>query len=112
MNQSTIQMIFVAIIIGISVGSCAYTFIKSTREQKIANIKQWLKWAVVEAERQLGSGTGQLKLRLVYNSAVNKFPFIVSLVSFEIFDEWVKEALKWMDKQLESNPAINEYINK
>lgn len=112
MSQSTIQILFVVIIIGIAAGSSVYTFVKMTKEQKIKNIKEWLKWAVVEAEKQLGSGTGQLKLRLVYNSAVNKFPFIVSLVSFEVFSLWVDEALEWMKSQLETNEAISQYVNK
>ena len=112
MSQLTIQMLFVAIIIGIAAGSSVYAFVRMTKEQKIKNIKEWLKWAVIEAERQLGSGTGQLKLRLVYNSAVNKFPFIVSLVSFEVFSLWVDDALEWMKKQLETNEAISQYVNK
>lgn len=87
-------------------------FVKLPKDQKIKNLKEWLKWAVVEAERQLGAKTGQLKLRLVYNTAVNKFPFIVSFVSFETFSNWVDEALEWMKDQLEKNEAINEYINK
>ena len=112
MNQQTIQMVMAFIIIGIAIGSGVYAFVKSTREQKIANIKEWLKYAVVIAEKEFGSKTGQLKLRYVYNTAVNRFPFIVSIVSFETFDLWVKEALEWMEKQIESNPAISNYINK
>ena len=112
MNQQTIQMVMVMVIIGIAVGSGFYAFVKSTREQKIANIKEWLKYAVVVAEKQLGSGTGQLKLRYVYNTAVNKFPFIVSVVTFEVFSLWVDEALEWMKQQIVTNGAINEYINK
>lgn len=110
--MNTIQIFFIVLIFGIFIASGIYTFVKLSREQKINNIKQWLKWAVVEAERQLGSGTGQLKLRLVYNTAVNRFPWIVSFVSFETFSEWVDEALEWMKKQLNENEAINGYVNK
>lgn len=112
MNQQTIQMLFTFIIIGIAIGSGIYAFVKMTKEQKIANIKEWLKYAVIMAEKQFGSKTGQLKLRYVYNTAVNKFPFIVSVVSFETFSLWVDEALEWMKVQLENNSAINEYVNK
>lgn len=91
------------------VGLGVYKFVKLDKETKIANIKQWLKLAVVEAEKALGSGTGQLKLRYVYDLAVKQFPWIVTLVTFEIFSEWVDEALDWMRDQLKQNSAIDEY---
>ena len=91
------------------VGLGVYKFIKLDKETKIANIKQWLKLAVVEAEKALGSGTGQLKLRYVYDLAVKQFPWIVTLVTFEIFSGWVDEALDWMREQLKQNSAIEGY---
>lgn len=109
--MTTTQLVIIAIIFGLAAGSGIYTFIKMTREQKIANLKQWLKYAVVMAEKTLGSGTGQLKLRYVYNTAVNKFPWIVSVVNFETFSLWVDEALKWMEQQMISNNAINTFVN-
>ena len=97
------------IILAVLVGIMAYNFGKQDKETKIANIKQWLKLAVVEAEKALGSGTGQLKLRYVYDLAVKQFPWIVTLVTFEIFSEWVDEALDWMRDQLKQNSAIEGY---
>lgn len=91
------------------VGLGVYKFVKLDKKTKIANIKQWLKLAVVEAEKALGSGTGQLKLRYVYDLAVKQFPWIVTLVTFEIFSEWVDEALDWMREQLKQNSAIEGY---
>jgi hypothetical protein len=85
--------------------------IKLDKAQKIANVKEWLKWAVVEAEKALGSGTGQLKLRYVYDLAISQFPWIVSFISFEMFSGWVDEALEWMKGQLD-NSKINKYINE
>lgn len=87
-------------------------FAKLSRKKKVENIKEWLKLAVIEAEKILGGGTGQLKLRYVYNQAVTQFPWIASLVSFETFSAWVDEALEWMEKQLEQNQAITNYINQ
>lgn len=97
----------VAVFTGAIVG-----FIKLPNEKKIENLKEWLKWAVVIAEKELGSGTGQLKLREVYNMAVAQFPWIVSFITFEIFSQYVDEALEWMKQQLESNGAIATYINE
>ena len=97
------------IILAVLVGIMGYNFGKQDKETKIANIKQWLKLAVVEAEKALGSGTGQLKLRYVYDLAVKQFPWIVTLVTFEVFSGWVDEALDWMRDQLKQNSAIDEY---
>ena len=71
-----------------------------SREERINCIKEWLKYAVVLAEKELGSGTGQLKLRKVYDMAVTKFPQIMLFISFDTFSKWVDEALEWMNKQL------------
>jgi len=86
------------------------SFFELSKEQKKANIKEWLKWAVTEAEKDLGSGTGQLKLRKVYDLAVQQFPWIVSFISFKTFSDWVDDALEWMDEQLSKNNAIQDYV--
>lgn len=101
-----IIIVLIAVIIEIT------AFTKLSRKKKVENIKEWLKLAVIEAEKTLGGGTGQLKLRYVYNQAVTQFPWIASLVSFETFSAWVDEALEWMEKQLEQNQAITNYINQ
>lgn len=88
-----------------------FQFIKWPKETKVKNIKEWLKWAVVKAEKELGGGTGQLKLRMVYNMAVEKFPFIVKLVTFDQFSDWVDDALIWMRIQLEKNENIKALVN-
>ena len=85
-------------------------FAKLSREQQIENLQEWLKWAVTEAEKELGSGTGQLKLRRVYDLALAKVPWIARLVPFEEFSMWVDEALIWLGKQLESNKAITNMV--
>lgn len=80
-------------------------FRQPSSEQK-KKIKEWLLFAVFEAERYLGGGTGQIKLRLVYDWFVTKFPWAVSLVSFETFSGWVDEALDKMAQMLETNADI------
>lgn len=74
--------------------------------QKRANAKDWLKWAVVQAEIALGSGTGQLKLRSVYDLFIKQFPWFSIFVSFETFSAWVDEALEWMKNQINCNSDI------
>jgi len=68
--------------------------------------KEWLKYAVCIAEEELGSGTGQLKLHMVYDMFVEKFPALASVLPFNIFSKWVDLALEWMREQLEKNEAI------
>lgn len=93
-----------------AVSSALYYFIKLPRQQRLDNIKEWLKYAVTEAEKALGSGTGQLKLRMVYDMAVKQFPWVLSIVTFETFSLWVDDALKWMNNQIETNQAITEFV--
>lgn len=71
---------------------------------------EWLKGAVVEAEKYLGSGTGQLKLRMVYDAFINMFPVFSTIVPFKLFSYWVDLALKWFEKQLESNVNVLNYV--
>ena len=83
---------------------------KPTAEQ-IGNIKEWLLLAVTEAEKQLGGGTGQLKLRFVYDWAVERFSW-VSVIPFATFSSWVDEALNEMKKQLAVNEAVKAYVEE
>ena len=71
---------------------------------------EWLKGAVAEAERYLGTGTGQLKLRVVYDMFIDKFPAFSTIVPFKLFSYWVDIALKWFEKQLESNKNVRYYV--
>lgn len=89
-----------------------YLFIKMPLENKKKCLKEWLKWAVVEAEKTLKSGTGKLKLRWVYDKCVSQFPWIVYFVSFETFAQWVDEALDWMRRELENNKALRDYVQQ
>lgn len=86
-------------------------FNSQSLEQKKKNIKEWLLYAVAEAEKVMGSGTGELKLRMVYDWAVEKFPF-VAFIKFEVFSEWVDEALVKFKEMLESNEAIAAYVSE
>ena len=74
-------------------------------------VKEWLKYAVVEAEKYLGTGTGQLKLRAVYDMFVEAYPVFSKILPFSIFSKMVDDALEWMRIQLESNIKIKEYVD-
>lgn len=85
-------------------------FFRQPTANQVANLKEWLKFAVAEAEKELGSGTGQLKLRQVYDWAIIKFPWVALIVSFENFSVWVNEALDWLDDQLRENEKIEGFV--
>ena len=114
-KQALISLLLFLLIVaaGAVVGAVIYAvrkFLGLPTEQQLDNLKEWLKWAVTQAEKELGSGTGQLKLRMVYDMAVEKFPWLVRLVPFEEFSMWVDEALLWLNKQLESNKNITNLV--
>lgn len=71
-------------------------------------IVDWLLLAVTEAENQLGSGTGQQKLKRVYLWFTERFPVASYFVSFDIFSVWVDSALDIMETILEGREGINE----
>ena len=87
-----------------------YKFFKLPSGTQIAKVKEWLLFAVAEAEKELGSGTGQLKLRYVYDMFVAKFPFLVKFVSFELFSKLVDEVLERFKKMFNENKAIKQYV--
>lgn len=76
----------------------------------LMGFKNWLVWAVSEAEKVLGSGTGQLKLRYVYDAAVMRFPIVAKFMPFSMFSKMVDAALKVMHEMIENNAKIAESI--
>ena len=73
-------------------------------------VKEWLKYAVTIAEKELGSGTGQIKLRQVYDMFIQRFPVFSKLVPFSTFSYWVDLALEFLREQLEKNSQIKDLV--
>lgn len=109
MNEA-IEIILVLVLVVLFAGTPVVMFINKTKEQKIEALKEWLKYAVTCAEKALGSGTGQLKLREVYDMAIKQFPWIPKFITFEMFSQYVDEALVWMREQLEKNAQIKGFV--
>lgn len=86
-------------------------FMLHTDEQK-EKVKEWLVWACIEAEKALQSGTGQLKLRQVYDMfcAVPAFTWVAKLISFETFSDWVSDALVEVKEMLVNNYNLAKYV--
>lgn len=105
-------IIFAGIVCLVVAGFAIYAFFQKPRAEQIKALKEWLLWAVIEAEKELGSKTGELKLRYVYDLFAATFPWLVRIVSFEKFHELVKEALEAMEKMIANNQQIADYIKQ
>ena len=80
------------------------------RDAQLDKVREWLLWAVTEAEKNLGGGTGKLKLRQVYDLFVTRFPWLAKIVSFETFSSLVDDALDEMRAMLKSNTAVKALV--
>lgn len=91
---------------------CAYTFLGMPTEKQKAKVKEWLVWGCIEAEKALQSGTGQLKLRQVYNMfcSVPAFTWVAKIISFDLFSKWVSDALVTVKEMLVNNPTLATYV--
>lgn len=104
-------IILAAFAMGAVGGVLAYKFFNQPSSKQVAKVKEWLLLAVLEAEKQFGSGTGQLKLRSVYDLFVSRFPWVAKIVSFSTFSGWVDEALDKVEDWLKED-AVAEYVAK
>ena len=105
-------LILIAIAAAVVLAYLIYKFFKLPRESQIAKVKEWLLFAVTQAEKELGGGTGQLKLRYVYDMFVSKFPYLVRFVSFELFSRLVDDVLVKFREILSNNKAVQEYVGE
>ena len=80
-------------------------------DEQLNKVKEWLLWAVIYTERELGQGTGAAKLRFCYDLFIQRFPSFVTVISFELFSKYVDEALEKMRNLLETNKDIEFYVD-
>lgn len=76
----------------------------------VNGFKNWLVWAVSEAEATFGSKTGKLKLRYAYDLAAERFPVITKFMPFALFSKLVDGALDVMRDMIENNKDIANAI--
>ena len=92
-------------------GYAVYVFVKMPSDKQLNKVREWLLYAVTKAEKELGGGTGQIKLRYVYDMFVARFTWLARVISFEAFSMMVDEALERMKKMLESNKAMQTLVS-
>lgn len=102
-----LTFIVMAFVLGITI----YHFFKLPTDEQLNKLREWLVWACTKAEQELGGGTGQLKLRLVYDWFLVRFPWLAKIISFATFSALVDEALVTVREMLENNKAVKELVN-
>ena len=101
--DKTVILIIIAIVI-----IAALFIVLAIKQPK--KVKEWLLYAVIEAEKELGSGTGPVKLRSVYDMFITKLPKLSVFISFNTFSEWVDVALDYMEKLLADNKDVKAIL--
>ena len=94
----------------VTTSTAVYFYFKLPSESQLTKVREWLLWAVTGAEKELGGGTGKLKLRQVYDLFVTRFPWLAKVLSFQKFSDMVDDALDEMRKMLESNKAVRNLV--
>ena len=111
MMENIAVVIGICCVIGV-IGFGIYQFIKLDKANQLEILKEWWLLAVVEAEKKLGGGTGQIKLRYVYDMFIEKFKFLALMITFEQFSIMVDMALDKMRLMLSSNEKLKDYVEK
>lgn len=92
-------------------GYAVYVFVRMPSDKQLNKVREWLLYAVTKAEKELGGGTDQIKLRYVYDMFVARFAWLARVISFEAFSMMVDEALERMKKMIENNKAMQTLVS-
>ncbi|MEK5068126.1 hypothetical protein [Sporosarcina sp. FSL K6-1508] len=103
-------IILVLIVLLAFAAYAVFQFFKAPSNEQLIKVKEWLLFAVIQAEKELGEGTGKIKLRYVYDLFVTKFKWLSYLIKFDHFSRLVDEALEEMRHLLSSNRAVHNYV--
>lgn len=88
-----------------------WRFAKMPSSEQLKKVKEWLLYAVTTAEKELGAGTGKIKLRYVYDLFVSRFGWLAKIITFEAFSQLVDEALEEMRDMLDTNIAAKAFVD-
>ena len=93
-------------------GYAVYVFVKMPSDKQLNKAREWLLYAVTKAEKELGAGTGKLKLRYVYDMFVARFEWLAKVITFDMFSMMVDEALEQMRTMLDSNGGAETHCER
>lgn len=74
------------------------------------SVIEFLLQAVIMAEKDLGSGTGKIKLSVVYGNFIEKYPIFSKIIPFSVFSAWVDAVLIDMMDILLKNEKARDYV--
>lgn len=103
-------IILAAIAVVVVLISAIVAYFRMPTDEQIKALKEWLLYAVTLCEKELGEKTGKLKLRMCYDMAVTKFPWIMKVITFEEFSVFVDEALVKMREMLDNNSHAQVFV--
>ncbi len=109
LNQNWFLLVVIISVIVIAVRA-TQKFSELHSDEQMTKVQEWLLWAVVATEKELGSGTGVVKLRYCYDLFIKQFPSLVTIISWDLFSQLVDEALTQMKHLLETNNDIKNYV--
>lgn len=105
-------IIVAMVAVGGSIGYAIYSFVKMPSTKQLNKVREWLLFAVTKAEKELGAGTGQIKLRYVYDMFIQRFDWLAEVITFEMFSTMVDDALEQMRMMLKNNQAAREFVGE
>ena len=103
---------FTGLVVMVAAVLLVIQFIRYPRATQLKKVKEWLLYAVAKAEKELGSGTGRLKLRFVYDLFLVRFSWLSMLITFDLFSRMVDEALIEFRELLETNQYIEDLVKR
>ena len=103
-------IIIVTLCMCVAIGGAVYYYAKLPTAEQLTKVREWLIWACTKAEQELGGGTGQLKLRQVYDLFLVRFPWLAKIITFAAFSVLVDEALVTVREMLEENDAVKKLV--
>ena len=107
---------WLAIMLIISLGLFGIGILREFRRRPIDEQKQtvqeWLVWAVAWAEKALGGGEGERKLKLVYGWFQKRFPSMAMLIDFDEFKGMVDFALRQLQDFFEDDNILDMLVKE
>lgn len=106
------MIVFGVVVAVIFAVSAAYRFFGLPTEKQKEKVKEWLVWACIEAEKALQTGTGQAKLRKVWEAFISipAFSWIARVISFDTFSGWVDTALAEAKRMIINSESLATYV--
>lgn len=99
------DLILIVVVALVGLGYGIYKFVSTPSAQQKEILRTILLQLVVQAEVNLGSGTGKIKFSYVYSQLLQNFTWL-KYIPLSIVERLIEDALEEMRHLLESNPQV------